>query len=102
MTDRQRAIARAKRQKWDPTWIRTEADVRAVLAGCRFDEKAANRFKTFCESFLRHSKGQWAGQAFTLMAWQWIEVVAPLFGWKRKDGTRRFRRAHIEIPTQNG
>ena len=26
----------------------------------------------------------------------------PLFGWKRGDGTRRFRRAYIEIPKKNG
>ena len=26
----------------------------------------------------------------------------PLFGWKRPDGTRRFRRAYIEVPKKNG
>ena len=28
--------------------------------------------------------------------------MAPLFGWKRSDGSRRYRRAHIEIPKKNG
>ncbi len=50
----------------------------------------------------RHSKGQWAGQPFDLLDWQWQEVVAPLFGWKRPDGTRRFRRGYIEVPKKNG
>ena len=30
------------------------------------------------------------------------EIVAPLFGWKRPDGTRRFRRGYIEVPKKNG
>lgn len=52
--------------------------------------------------YLRHSKGQWAGQPFELLPWQWTDVVQPLFGWLRADGTRRFRRAYIEIPKKNG
>ena len=56
----------------------------------------------FFRRFLRHSKGQWAGKPFELLDWQWAEVVAPLFGWKRKDGTRRFRRGYIEVPKKNG
>jgi phage terminase large subunit-like protein len=101
-TDRAKARARAKRQGWNPAWIRTDADVRAVLRGCRFDLDAAERVRDFFAKFLRHSKGQWAGQAFTLLPWQWNEVIAPLFGWKRKDGTRRFRKAHVEVPKKNG
>ena len=46
--------------------------------------------------------GQWAGQPFTLLPWQRDDVVMPLFGWKRADGTRRFRRAYIEVPKKNG
>lgn len=102
MTDRTKARARAKRQGWNPDWIRSEADVRAVLHGCRFDEETANRVRQFFAQFLRHSKGQWAGKAFELLPWQWEGVIAPLFGWKRKDGTRRFRKAHVEVSKKNG
>jgi phage terminase large subunit-like protein len=83
-------------------WIRGEADERAVLEGCWFDVAAAERVRTFFHRFLRHSKGQWAGQSFTLLDWQWSDIVAPLFGWKRADGTRRFRRGYIEVPKKNG
>ncbi|QDU44315.1 Phage Terminase [Symmachiella dynata] len=83
-------------------WIRTSADERAVADGCWFDLHAAERVRTFFRKFLRHSKGQWAGQPFDLLEWQWQEVVAPLFGWKRPDGTRRFRRGYIEVPKKNG
>lgn len=67
-----------------------------------FDEDAANRVKYFFETFLRHSKGQFAGKKFILLPWQWEGVIKPLFGWKRKDGTRKYRRAFIEIPKKNG
>src|SRR5688572_27803390 len=88
--------------KWCNEWIRTPADERAVAEGCTFDLAAAERVRTFFQRFLRHSKGQFANQPFTLLDWQWRDVIAPLFGWKRKDGTRRFRRGYIEIPKKNG
>lgn len=83
-------------------WIRSPADRRAVEAGCWFDLNAAQRVRDFFVRFLRHSKGQWAGQPFELLDWQWHEVIGPLFGWKRADGTRRFRRGYIEVPKKNG
>lgn len=83
-------------------WVRSAADERAVAAGCYFDEKAAEHVVTFFARFLRHSKGQWAGQSFALLDWQRDDVVKPLFGWKRKDGRRRYREAFIAIPKKNG
>lgn len=51
--------------------------------------------------FLRHSKGEWAGQTFELAPWQqfWIAVA---FGWMRHDGSRRFREVWEEVPRKNG
>lgn len=83
-------------------WTRSPADEQAVKEGCHFDLKAAERVRTFFAKFLRHGKGEWAGQPFTLLEWQWRDVIAPLFGWKRPDGTRRFRRAGIWVPKKNG
>ena len=83
-------------------WVRTQADERAVLAGYRFDLPSAERVRTFFRMFLCHSKGQWADQPFELLDWQWNDVVAPLFGWIRPDGTRRYRRAYLEVPKKNG
>lgn len=83
-------------------WVRSDADQRAVSEGYWFDVGAAERVRTFFLKFLRHSKGQWAGKAFELLDWQWTDVVAPLYGWKRPDGTRRFRRGYIEVPKKNG
>jgi len=83
-------------------YIRNPADERAIAEGCYFDEEAAQRVRRFFSSFLRHSKGRWAGQPFELLEWQRDDIIYPLFGWKRKDGSRRFRKAYIEIPKKNG
>lgn len=67
-----------------------------------FRESLASHAEAFFENYLRHSKGEWAGQLFSLSPWQrWI--VRELFGWVRVgDGTRRYRTAYIEIPRKNG
>jgi phage terminase large subunit-like protein len=83
-------------------WMRSAADARAVAAGYWFDVAAAEAVRQFAAEFCRHSQGIWAGQPFVLQSWQFEDVVAPLFGWKRPDGSRRYRRAHIEIPKKNG
>jgi phage terminase large subunit-like protein len=67
-----------------------------------FDEAAADLAVAFFERLLTHVKGEWAGEAFLLQAWQQDEIIRPLFGWKRADGTRRYRVAYIEIPRKNG
>ena len=51
--------------------------------------------------YLRHSKGEWAGETFTLAPWQAF-IVGALFGWRRDDGLRRFRTAYCAVPRKNG
>ena len=67
-----------------------------------FDDAAADRAVAFFPEMLRHSKGEWAGRPMVLAPWQEDEVIRPLFGWKRPDGTRRFRQVYIEVPRKNG
>jgi phage terminase large subunit-like protein len=95
------AIALAKKAKWDPAWICDMQDVRAVLDGCWFELAAADHVVKFFLKYLRHSKGQWAGEPFTLLPWE-DDALRRLFGWKRADGTRRFRRGGIWVPKKNG
>ncbi len=70
--------------------------------GYYFDEQAADLAVLFFENFLVHIEGEWAGQAFLLQDWQRDSIIRPLFGWKRPDGTRRYRHAWIEVPRKNG
>lgn len=68
--------------------------------GLRFDPPAAQRAIDFFQ-FLKHSKGKWDGESFTLEPWQQF-IVYSLFGWKQADGARRFRFAHVEVARKNG
>ncbi len=57
----------------------------------------AIRFFAFC----RHSKGRLARRPIELAPWQQF-IVGSVFGWKRADGTRRFRTVYEEVPRKNG
>lgn len=65
-----------------------------------FDEQAAQKAVDFFAA-LKHSKGEWAGKSFALEPWQ-KQIVRDVFGWKRPDGSRRYRRVYIEVPRKNG
>lgn len=68
--------------------------------GLWFDDAAADlAFRFF--GLLRLSKGKWGGQPFRLQPWQEF-LVGSLFGWKKADGTRRFREGHLEVARKNG
>lgn len=67
-----------------------------------FDEVAADRACEFFERFLVHTKGEFAGQPFELQHWERDLVIRPLFGWKRADGTRRYRSVFVAVPRKNG
>jgi phage terminase large subunit-like protein len=68
--------------------------------GLWFDTAAAQHMIDFF-SLLRHSKGEWAKEEFKLEPWQQF-ILWVVFGWKRADGTRRFRHAYVEIARKNG
>lgn len=83
-------------------WIRNDADQLAVERGCTFDLRAAEHVRDFFAQFIRQSIGQWDKQPLTLLPWEWEEWIAPLYGWKRPDGRRRFTSAHIQTGKKNG
>lgn len=68
---------------------------RGAERGLYFDDRAARRVFNFFERKLRLSEGQFDNQPFVLQPMQEF-ILGSLFGWKRADGTRRFRRAYIE------
>lgn len=82
-------------------WMRGPADVRAVEAGCYFDDQAADHVCEFVQTYCRQSKGRWRGQPIALLDWQ-EDFLRRLFGWRKKDGTRRYRRAYLEVAKKNG
>lgn len=67
-----------------------------------YDETAAEAAVGFFSQHLALTKGEWAGRPFVLEDWQADEIIRPAFGWKRKDGTRRYRRVVVWVPRKNG
>lgn len=69
--------------------------------GLTWDLAAATRAIEFFPDVLRLNGGQFEGIPFKLHASQAFRVGS-LFGWKRADGTRRFRRFYDEEAKGNG
>lgn len=71
---------------------------------CEFDDDAAQLAIDFIQECVKLAKGssaRAAGSAFILETWQ-KAIVANLFGWKRPDGTRRYRECLIYVGKKNG
>lgn len=88
----------------EANYIRSAVDERAVREGCYFDAGAAEHVVLFFETFLTHSRNSVTakkGQPLILQEWQ-RDYLRRLFGWKRANGSRRFRVSYVEIPKKNG
>jgi phage terminase large subunit-like protein len=83
-------------------WIRSEADERAIAAGCYFEPAAGKHACDFFERYCVHSRGAWAGQPFKLLPWQRNDFLMPLFGWRRADGLPRFQKANLWCSKKTG
>jgi phage terminase large subunit-like protein len=69
--------------------------------GLTWDLEAAWRAINFFTDVLRLNGGQFEGLPFALQPSQ-IFKTGCIFGWKRRDGSRRFRRAYMEEGKGNG
>lgn len=66
-----------------------------------YDAKAAKHAVDFIERYCTHVKGEQSGEPIKLEKWQKEDIINPIFGWKRADGTRRYRHVWIELPRKN-
>lgn len=67
--------------------------------GILWDWSKAGNVVQFFETCLKHGDGPTdttLGQPFKLLLWQKF-IIGQLYGWRLKDGSRRFRTAYIEI-----
>jgi phage terminase large subunit-like protein len=81
---------------------RSSSKRRKSPGGFWFDEEAADRAVAFFEQCLTHVKGELAGQPLLLDDWEKDRIIRPLFGWRRADGTRRYRKLWAELPRKQG
>jgi phage terminase large subunit-like protein len=68
--------------------------------GAYYDEDAAERAVRFF-GLLHLVEGKGAGEPWQLMPYMEYEIIRPLFGYKRKDGTRLYRTLWLEVPRKN-
>jgi phage terminase large subunit-like protein len=78
---------------YDP--VATAAD------GDWFSVEFAESAIKFFWKYLTHVEGALAGKPFELCPWQQA-IVGAAFGWKRSDGTRRYREVFQFVPRKNG
>ncbi|MCW0235267.1 MAG: terminase large subunit [Ferrovibrio sp.] len=69
--------------------------------GLHFDIEAVHRVLRFCRTVCRLKDGQFDGKPFIPHASQEF-IIGSIFGWKKADGFRRYRRAYIEMGKGNG
>jgi phage terminase large subunit-like protein len=65
-----------------------------------FSEVKATRAVRFFE-MLRHTKGQFYGQPFTLLDWQ-KPIIRDVYGTVKANGARQYKFVYVEIPKKNG
>lgn len=65
-----------------------------------FDEAKARQTVEFINC-LKHTKGRWRGQPFTLLPWQ-EQIIRDVFGTVKENGYRQYNTAYVEIPKKNG
>ena len=73
----------------------------ATAGDCVFVESDADHAIDWIENVCRHVKGEHGGKLFVLEDWQ-KAMTGCLFGWRRKDGTRRYREMFLFVPRKNG
>ncbi len=88
-----------RRKKWAD--VQLARDEELLKAGYVFRREEADRATAFFERYVVHSKGRWRGLPLHLEDWQ-RRPIRRMFGWYRPDGTRRYRKAHWEVPRKNG
>lgn len=69
--------------------------------GFWFDAATGERAVQYIERYCRHFEGEWAGQPLILSEWQRF-VRRCVYGWRKADGTRRFRISYQEVARKNG
>lgn len=63
---------------------------------------AAQRVVNFFGRYCCLTKDKWAGRPFLLTPWQKQDIIGPIFGPLRSDGSRVVRNVYMEIASKNG
>lgn len=107
MPQRNGSTKRPAKHGANPNWLKLfkrlpgYCPVKTAKRGMVFDNDAADKACEFFPECLVHVEGEHAGKPFVLDDHQ-KAIVGCIFGWKRADGTRRFREVFYFVPRKNG
>lgn len=85
-------VAIRKLKTYKPTIFKADGSV--------YNKDTANKAVSFINC-LKHTKGEWYGQAFELIDWQ-EQIIRDVFGIMKPNGYRQFNTAYIEIAKKQG
>ena len=68
---------------------------------CTFDAVISRKACEMGPRYFRHSRGKLGGKPLELEQWQ-KNIIGTLWGWRRPDGTRRYRYCYVEVARGNG
>ena len=87
-------------------WLVPQNDNDPITLECtggpfHYDASLAQKAVDFVHNYLVFTTGEWAGRPFKLELWQ-ERIIRAIWGWRRADGTRRYRRLRLWVPRKNG
>lgn len=75
------------------------------VRGARFNPARVDRALAAFRR-MKHTQGEWAGRPLIPDPWQVAYVIAPVYGWERRNGRGRWvrviRTEYVEVPRKNG
>jgi phage terminase large subunit-like protein len=75
------------------------------VRGARFNPERVDKILAALAN-MRHTKGEWAGRPLKPDPWQVAYIIAPVYGWERRndrgDWVRIIRTEYVDIPRKNG
>lgn len=83
-------------------WIRTKADEKWIRDGGFIDPTQFYKLTDFCRDHLRILLGDDEGEPFYFFDWFLRDILFPLYAFKRKDKTRRYRTGGCFTPKKVG
>lgn len=82
--------------------IKTAGDRRAVERGDTYNPELAAKIERFFKQYLTVSRGRSANKTLTLLPWQRDDIVYPLWGWRKWDGSFRYDTVLITTGKKQG
>jgi phage terminase large subunit-like protein len=82
--------------------VKTESDKQAIEEGCYFDVEQVRHVLNFLHEKLSYTTIRYGKLKYPLLRWFVEDVVIPLFGWRKPNKHRRFKKLDAYVPKKNG